>query len=810
MFRNFISTTLRSLIKDKYYSLINIMGLAIGLTVTILIILFIYDEVNYDQSHLLHERVYRLESDFTLDNKNHVFAATQIPLAPTLMDEYPEIVNFARCAPVGTMYLKYGDREFEEDSIWFADSTFFRLFTHRFIFGDPQTALVKPNTMVVTEHFARRYFGDRNPVGETVTTIEDQIFEITGVIENLPDNVHLKFNGLISSATLAERIGLDRFNDRSAGSFWNIGIYSYVLVGENSDINSVLDKFPEFYDKYMKSLGDQIKGSFDLMVTPLADVHFNPVNLEYDQPRGNRNNLYIFSLAALFILVIACINYMNMATARSARRAKEVGLRKVTGAQRKSLIIQYLGESVVVTLVAFLLSIILVRLLLPEFNNIAEKHLSFGFRATPGLLAGSLLVALVVGVISGSYPAFYLSSFNPVRVLKGSVENRGGRAGLRKALVLVQFTISVVMIIGTMAISGQLRFLRHTSLGFDRDNIIVMSVRDTTFRKSLDSFREELELNPDILATALSNSSPGRNVNIQVMRMESDSGSMVEKGINNYFIDYDYLEMMGIDIVEGRNYQEDQGTDPSEAFIINEAAVRELGWSDHPLGKRFQWGVNLDGTARRDGQIIGVFRDFNYGSLHNKIEPLVLILADDSRLLPLLNIRTSGRNEQQVIDFIDQKRKEFGDRFPFDYRYLSENLDEYYKEEAITGRIFGYFTILTILIASLGLLGLSAFMAQQRTKEVGIRKVAGSSVNAIVLLFLRQFTIWVLISNAIGFVISYWGIDRWLRDFQYRIDITPWLFLSGLAISLAVALITVSWQSVKAAVANPAVSLRHE
>jgi len=514
MFKNFITTTLRSLVKDKYYSFINILGLALGLTVTILIILFIYDELNFDKSHVMHERVYRLESDFTLDNKNHIFAATQIPLAPTLMDDYPEIVDFTRCAPVGTMYTRYEDREFQEDSIWFADSTFFNLFTHNFIYGNASTALNKPNTLVITKSFSNRYFGDRNPLGETISNIENQIFEITGVIEDLPENIHLKYNGLISAATLAERIGLERFNDRSAGSFWNIGIFSYVLVGENSDINNVLDKFPEFYDKYMKSLGDQIKGSFDLMVTPLADVHFNPTNLEYDMPKGNQKNIYIFSIAALFILLIACINYMNMATARSARRAKEVGMRKVTGAHKRSLISQYLGESVVVALISFVIAILFVVLLLPVFNDISAKQMSFGFKATPVLLGGSFLIALIVGLLSGSYPAFYLAAFNPIRVLKGAVQTEGGKGLFRKVLVLIQFTISVVMIIGTMTVSSQLRFMKNTDLGFDRENLMVMTMRDTTFRKSIESFKDELETHPDILATGLSTSSPGRNLGI--------------------------------------------------------------------------------------------------------------------------------------------------------------------------------------------------------------------------------------------------------------------------------------------------------
>jgi putative ABC transport system permease protein len=631
------------------------------------------------------------------------------------------------------------------------------------------------------------------------------------VIDDLPGNVHMKFNGLISMATFAEQVGAGRFNDRSPISFWNVNLYSYVLVKENSDINDVLDKFPVFYDKYMKEIGDQISGSsFSLMVTPLDDVHLNPVNMDYDLPKGNRSNVYIFSMAALFILLIACINYMNMATARSARRAKEVGLRKVTGAHKHLLVSQFLGESVIITLFSFIISVLLVKLLLPLFNDLSAKHLAFGITSSTALFLGSLLVALIIGLLSGSYPAFYLSSFSPVTVLKGTVEKTGGKAYLRKGLVLVQFTISVILIIGTMAVSGQLKFMKTTDLGFDKDNIIVMTVRDTTIRKSYESFKAELLTNPDILSVALSTSSPGRILSIQVARMEGDSGSMVEKALNNYFIDYDYLDMMGIKIVEGRNYEKERGTDASRAFIINETGVRDLGWTGAPLGKRFQWNINLDGTAGRDGEIIGVFKDYHYGSLHNKIEPLVLLITDDYSFMPFLNIRTTGKNQQAAIEFIDRKRKEFGDQYPFDYTFLTEDLDKYYQEEAIIGKIFRYFTILTIFIASLGLLGLSAFMAQQRTKEIGIRKVAGSSVNNIILLFLKDFTFWVLVANVIGMVVAWFGINRWLQDFQYRIDISVWLFLSGLVISLLVAWITVTWQSVRAALANPAVSLRYE
>jgi putative ABC transport system permease protein len=531
--------------------------------------------------------------------------------------------------------------------------------------------------------------------------------------------------------------------------------------------------------------------------------------LEYDQPKGNRSYVYIFMFAALFILVIASINYMNMATARSARRSREVGVRKVSGSSRGMLIRQFLGESMLITLISFTLSLIIVKLLLPAFNELSEKSLHFGILAMSEVVLSGLFIALLVGVVSGLYPAFYLSRFNPVIVLKG-LATGGGGGSFRKALVLVQFTISVVMIIGTLIVSGQLRFMKTTDLGFDKENLMIMTVRDTTLRKSFEPFREEIMTHPEILGAAQSNANPGGMVGIVVQRIEGEGGELLDKAVNRYSVDYNYVDLMGIEIKHGRNYDRSMGTDISKAFIINEVAAHEFGWSEEALGKRWQLGINLDGPPERDGEVIGVFRNFHYAALHNKIEPIVLVLQEDPLRMPLFNIRISGNNTQEVIAFIDEKRKEFGDHYPFDYRFLTENLDEYYKEEAVIGTIFRYFTILTIFIASLGLLGLSAFMAQRRTREVGIRKVMGSSVNGIVYLFIREFSKWVIISNLVAWPLAWFGMDKWLQNFQYRIDITAWIFSLALGLSLAIAVITVSWQSIRAALTNPADTLRYE
>jgi putative ABC transport system permease protein len=819
MLKNHFTTAWRNIVKDKFYTILNILGLALGITAAIFIFLYIFDELTYDRSHVNYKRIYRLESHFTINNKDDLFAYTQVPLAPTLKDEYPEIEEYVRFAQTGTLFFKQEDREFQEDSIIYADSTIFRVFTHPFLKGDPDKSLTRPYTMVMTESMAHKYFGDENPVGKTIRSLEGNLYEVTGVIKDLPGNVHLKFKGLLSAATIREQIGADRFDDRSAGSFWNIGIYSYIMLREGASIEPILDKFPQFYDKYMKSIGDQINGHFYLMAKPLIRVHHYSSDLGYDEPGGNIKYVYIFGLIAILILIIASINYMNLATARSAKRSKETGLRKIVGAQRRMLMRQFLVESLIITCISLIISIILSWLFLPAFNAISNKNLDFTVIFSPIVLISMLTIALVVGLTSGSYPALYLSSFNPVNVIKGESDNKGGSGLLRKILVVFQFAVSVAMIIGTFIISSQFRFMQNIDPGFDKENLVVMEMRDTTFRKSLDAFKQELLKNTDIKGVAFSNGNPGYGMGIQVMRIEGENGSLVDRAVNNYFVDYDYIDLMGMKIMEGRNYRRDMQSDGEKAFVINETAAKKFGWVDSAsmvmgnyasvIGKRFQWGINLDGTAARDGYIIGVVKDFHYVSLRNPIDPLVLLLNTQQQNSFFANIRIDGKNRRSTIEFIDNLRQQFNDRYPFKYRFLNENMRDYYRSEERIGMLARTFTLFTIIIAALGLLGLSSFLTQSRTKEIAIRKISGASAGNIVVMFAREFAQWVLLANLIAAPVALFFLKKWLQSFPYRTDIHLWIFVLGVVISLVVALFTVSFRVVQASSLNPAEGVRY-
>lgn len=821
MLKNYLKSAIRNIVRNKFYSFINIIGLALGFTVTMIILMYNSEELSYDKHNDKYERIYRLESHFTIAGKDDLFAITSFPLGPAFKLEYPEVEEFVRLFGGDGLLIRIGENEYYEDRLFWADSSLFDVFTHEFIYGVPKTALNEPNSCVINESMSKKYFGNNNPMGEIIKGADNIAFKITGVIKDQPNNTHLKYNGLFSMATLSERTGRDRFNSFDAGAFWNITPNTYVLLKENASMEAILEKAPAFYEKYMKSLGDQINANFRTMATPLADIHLTS-KLKNDQPTGNMSYVIIFSIIAGFILVIAAINYMNMATARSAKRAKEVGLRKVMGAVRSQLMRQFLSESVILSVIAFIIAVGTVFLILPDFNEIAGKSLEFGIQSMD-IIVSAFVIAIVVGVISGSYPSFYLSSFLPVKVLKGKVGV--GRTGglLRKILVVFQFVISIAMIIGTIVITKQLSYLRNNDLGFQKENLIISTVQsDTSFLKKFPVFREELLQNPNIIDLATSQGYPGNVNSIIVMKVEQQmelSGSdstansagnpMIEETLNLLFMDYDFLNVYGIELLEGRNFSKEMGTDLLEGVIVNEALVKELGWGDNPIGKRIDFGIQLDGSATRATKVIGVVKDFHYRSMHNAVEPITMFLSPSPQ--NALSIRIAEDNQQQTLQFIEDKWNEFGAKNPFDYDFLEATMDEMYQAEDNIGKIFRIASFTSIFIALLGLLGLSSFIAEQRTHEIGIRKVVGASVGEILMLLYKEFIILIMIAFVISSPLAWWGLNNWLTtNFVYSVSMGWLTFLASGLIAVFIGILTISYHIYNAATSNPVEAIKHE
>jgi putative ABC transport system permease protein len=810
LFKNYLLSLVRNARRDKFFTLLNLLGLAIGITATIMIFVYIQDQVTFDKHNANFDRIYRLEGDFFINDKQDLTAITQIPLGPTLKDDYPEIVEQTRILPRRDFYFKHEEDTFKEDSIMLADSTIFSVFTIPFITGDPNTALTAPFSMVISSSLAHKYFGTWDVVGKSIEDLQGTTFNITGVFKDLPNNVHLHFNGLISTKTIEDQIGSERFNDRSSGSFWNVTCYTYVLMAENTTADMVLAKFPEFYDKYMKELGDQIKASFNLRITPLADVHFQKDELTWDLPKGNMNYVYIMAVIAVLLIVIASINYTNLTTARATSRGKEIGIRKVGGANRGKLRSQFLGESMVMALLAGLLSTFLTILALPLFNIFAGKTFDYHTILQPEILLFILGISLLTGLLSGLYPATYLASFNPVAMLKGNGVSSRDRGWLRTGLVIAQFMISAVMIIGSIVVALQMGYIQKKDLGFDRDQILMLTLNDTAVINNVTAFMEEIERHPSVEGTALSTTAPGRFYGKQVMTAETNDGEMGEKAFNNCFVNYDYLDVMGLTLVEGRFYDREFGSDMTNSFVVNEALVREMQWGNKALGKKFIRGVNIQGANNPVGEIIGVVKDFNYGSLHNPVEPLVMICNENANFMRTLSIRVTGDHFQEVLEWVKEKRDEFNPAYPIQYSYLNNELKALYGEEKVIFALVISFTVLIIFIAALGLLGLSSFMTAKRTRETGVRRVMGASQNQILYLFLAQFAKWVIISNVVAWPLSYLIMKNWLQNFTYRIDFPFWTFIISLFLSLTIAVVTVSWQSLKASRMNPAASIRVE
>ena len=795
MLMNLLLVAIRNFRRDKWYSLLNILGLTIGITFGLFLIFYIKDELNYDRYNQKADRIYRITAYVKEAQKEEMrWANTQFPLGPTLQKTYPEVEEAVRLVDNGKTLYRKGDLRFYEEKVFFADSGMFRVFTHQFIEGDPQTALVAPNSMVLTQSMAEKYFGrGGSVVGQSLQNDKGEVYKITAVIKDVPKNSHLLFNALISVSSLPKRY---------ADSWGSFGIFNYVLLKPNANPVAFQAKLTPLYDKYMAPFFAQFKIKVKYGVQPITAIHLYSDMSGEPEDLGNISYIYIFSAVALFMLLIACINYMNLTTARSARRAKEIGIRKVTGSSRIQLVAQFLIESVLTALLALLLSIGLISLLLPTFNLLSGKFISMQALWQPATFLLLLAIILFVGLVGGSYPAFYLSQFNPIAVLKGSLAKSSSNVTLRRVLVIAQFSISMIMLICTWVVYGQLSYLRNKDLGFNKEHVLsIAAYANTDIRGKIFAFKNEARKNPQVLSVSSAESTPGgQNTSFNLFSIESKTG-FVEKGVDCYGVDDTYFKTLGMQVKQGRNFS---GLgDTLHSIIVNENMVRYFGW-DNPIGKKVRFPGD---TSKFTLTVVGVVGDFNQKSLYNPITPLILFYRPNSNNIEL---KLAAHDMPATIAGIERSWKTIFPDLPFTYTFLDRDFDSQYAADQKRGKIFTTFSILTILITCLGLLGLIAFTTEQRQKEISIRKIMGAGVGQIVPLLTRNFVLLVGLSCFVAFPFAWWFMHKWLNIFPYNTGLTPTPFLLSALTVLLITLLTVIFHTVRAALANPAKSLRSE
>jgi putative ABC transport system permease protein len=795
MIKNYFKIALRNLFKHKYYSATNIIGLAVGIACFLLILLYIQHELSYDRYHEKAGRIYRVAFSGNFGGGDLDFASVAAPTAQAIVNDYPEVLAAARIytQDPNRHRIRYEKKTFVETKVAFADASLFDVFTIPLSAGNPETALVGPNSLVISGRMARKYFGGENPLDKTLILDESTGYRVTGVFRELPSDSHFHYDFFASLTTLEE----------SRDTHWlnNMSFRTYLVLAETADPKALEAKFPGMVEKYCASILELMKGQgirLGYYLQPLTDIHLHSDLSHELEANGDIKYVYIFSAVAFFILVISCANFINLSTARSTNRAKEVGIRKVVGSFRFQLVSQFLAESLLLSLFSLVSALLLVGLALPHFNNLAGTELSVNYLAhgTAGLCA-VLGILIFVGLIAGSYPAFFLSGFSPITALKQkSAPGCRGRR-MRTSLVIFQFGISAVLIIGTATVFEQLNFIQNKKLGFNKEQTLV--VHDAYILKSqIESFKNELLLNPEIASATISGYLPVTSQRTEdVVRPE---GNLRERGavIQRWLVDFDYIQTMGMEIIKGRDFSRKFATD-STAIIVNEAAAEYFGW-DNPIGKSIR-------KNDVDYKVIGVVKDFHYESMRNHISPLVLFPGSS---LDFLSLRLKTANLSSTIQWIEDKWSKFASGQPFEYSFLDDRFLGMYRAEQRIESIFGTFAALAIFIACLGLFALASFMAEQKTKEIGIRKVLGSSVPGIIFLLSKDFIKWVMIAFLMACPVSYFVMIGWLRDFAYRVNIGYGIFLMAGGTILLISLFTLSTQSVKAALANPVDSLRYE
>lgn len=797
MFKNYLKIAIRNIRRHKGYSLINIFGFAVGIACCLLILLFVRHELSYDRYHEDKERIYRIAQDVQTPTSNRLFSAVSPMVAPTLMAEYPQVETAARLIPAGRPLVRRREKNIYQEGFMFADENLFDILTIPFLRGTKEGALTRPRTLVLSEELAKKYFGDEDPLGLSLQ-INRTDFEVTGVVADAPTNTHVKYGMIASLATLARR-------KQMMTNWYSTMFYTYLKVKPGVDIDSFAVEVRTISDPYTQEYLRTRGVKYRYFLQPIAGIHLDNRIAFSMEPHGNPLFIKIFTAVGFFILLIASLNFMNLSTARASNRAKEVGLRKVVGAQRGQLVSQFQGESLLVVFAALILAGGIARTVIPLLNSLAGLSLDFAALLQPGVLAALIGGAVLVGLAAGLYPSLVLSSFHPVSTLKGFF-SRGSRGfNLRSLLVVTQFTISVVLIIGTLVMISQFRFMKNQNLGFDKEQKLVIPVRGgISLTENYETVKQIFSSHASVSGVSVSSSVPGRgNSSFSIMIANTDN-AMVQDMYHLYF-EPEFLSNYGIGMAAGRPFRRKIGTDLGGAFLINEAAVKAFGWAsaEEALGKELRTGY-----GGRVNPIIGVTKDFHYRGLQTRIEPLVMEYMPEMFGYITLSFNTERLGE--TMAFAESTWKSLFPKNPFESFFLDTDFDSQYRAEEISGRIFGIFTLLGLFIACLGLLGLASYAAESRTKEIGIRKVLGASVPGIVVMLARQFAKYVLLANLLAWPAAYFLMREWLKIFAYRTNIdAAAFFLTGVAV-LIVALLTVSVQSIRAAGANPTSSLRHE
>jgi len=783
MFSNYVKIAIRNIQKHKGYSFINIAGLAIGMACCILILLWVQDELSFDSFHQNADELYQVVTEANYTDSSIRFRGTPAPLGPALEDELPEILKMARYASVGEILVKYEDKRFYEGGLGFIDPAFLEMFTFPLVKGDLQAVLDDHSSVVITEEMAEKYFGEEDPVGKDLILANQIDAKVTGVLKDIPDNSHLQFDFLMP---------YQLYVSLGAPTHWGGHSYlTYVLLQKGTLAQKINETLPEWTTAHT---GEPVR----YYLQPVTDIHLHDLD-----GGGFITYVYIFSAIALFVLLVACINFMNLSTARSGNRSLEVGLRKVVGAPRTELIKQFLSESISLSIIAFIIALLLVWIFLPYFNNLAAKQLSMNLLTNLPVAAGFILLALFTGLLSGSYPAFFLSSFKPIKVLRGALKSGASGSLTRKVLVVFQFAMSVILIISTLIVYKQYKFMKNTSLGFDKEQIVYMPIRGEIGNK-FESLKTDLLQNSQISHVTAASGLPNVAWNGEWGQINWEGKNPDQTlRMNHIAVDDNYIETFNMEIVYGRDFSRKFSTDTSN-FILNEAAIAAMG-IEEPIGKQFY-------LLFRTGTIVGVVKDFHYASLRNTIDPLIL------RMVParfwrfvIVKIQPGSHDLTEVMNYIENKYNAHEPAYPFEFTFMDDRIDTQYRTEQRTGTILICFSILTIFVACLGLFGLVSFMAEKRTKEIGIRKVLGASTPTVVTLLIKEFVKWVLIANIIAWPVAYFLMKKMLLDnYSYRITIGVDILIIAGMFSIIISLLTVSYQALKAARTNPVDSLKYE